>query len=113
MTDAHEHQDLNWATDADHAGDCSYDILASNTFSVTGLVRKVVHIEGHCPYCFGEVLIEQPLRLLPANVQSPVGQSKSPKTIEVTVKCTCDGPHEGRPIGEAGCGRTWVVTGVK
>lgn len=113
MTDVHEHQELQWATDAAHAGDCSNNILASNTFTVTGLISKVVHIEGYCPYCFGEVLIEQPLRLLPANVQSPVGQSKSSKTIEVTVRCSCKGPHEGRPNGEAGCGRTWVAIGVK
>lgn len=107
------HQDLNWATDADHAGHCNHEVLENNSFTVAGIFSKVVHVKGHCPYCFGEVNIQMPLRLIGANARSPIGQSNSSKSLDVTVTCTCELPHAGRPAGKAGCGRSWIATGVK
>lgn len=94
-------------------GACDEKVLAANTiakqFSIFG---TTVHVNGHCPFCFGPISFSRKLKLIAASADGTTGQSASESGLDVTVKCTCPLDHSERPAGAVGCGRLWVATGV-
>lgn len=108
---SYPHKDIAWSEQPMEV--CDSDVLRTNRFSVRGIVSKEAHIDGHCPFCFGEISITRKLRLLPASPAGTTGQGTGKMTMDVTVRCACAVEHSGHPDGKSGCGRSWVATGSR
>jgi hypothetical protein len=63
-----------------------------------------MHVAGSCPACSHDspIVIPQQFTAMEAKAGS--------KVLALSLACTCDQPHPGRPDDATGCGRHWSCT---
>lgn len=69
---------------------------------------RALEFNGVCPFCIGEMRYVWHRNVVTAGAD-PAVVGQGGVELPVVVHCTCELEHDGRPLGEQGCGQRWTM----